>query len=336
MIRISQLSALFSSTTLWIIAGVVMVSLILLCIFKKTARLIVGLVLAVALLFTGTCAIYYDIEYFTAQGAVYGTDVEGNHNETVVVFDGYTKFTYSAFGFESNGIPNEYVCKTKFENKTVDLSSFDGLKVNSTECETLSNDIDYIKATYKLNFYDDENIVMCSDDLYISVYSYTNFVEVELKTKGGDSAVKFWKRYLGKNNFVVKLANITDMPLNSTIELDETPQANLITFNISFDASCEVGRNITIRVVDMDNTRRSWSKTIKLTSDIISNGFDYSLSGLGNCRLQISPVLPARYSCTVNGNASLLRGLVLDNYSDVSVDICICGANTSDIGHFDI
>lgn len=72
---------------------------------------------------------------------------------------------------------------------------------------------------------------MCKDTIYISLFTYEDSMELELKTKGGDNAVKYWRRYLSKNKFILTLTTGENMPQNDTLDIETSE--NLVVCNLT-------------------------------------------------------------------------------------------------------
>ena len=88
---------------------------------------------------------------------------------------------------------------------------------------------------------------------------------------------------------------------NTTIYAHWTVLAS-ITVNVKFDASTVVaGQSVTVRVVrNVGGVLTSWSKSIKITSDHITNGtvVSFTLQNVGSGTYKISVIVPTKY--TVN------------------------------------
>lgn len=223
-----------------IIASVLITALIILCIFSKISRLIVGILISCVVIVSGVFSAYFDIRYFVSKGETYGEAIEGEHNITKVVYDGFYSFDYMTFGFASTKKENEYSCKNKF-NKTIDISSKEYcLNINGISLKTTDIATDYIKSEYEYIFYSSDGTKLLTDKLYISFFSYENSMQIEIKTKGGDTAVKYWRYYLAKNKFVLSLDKENIMPDNKTLDVDiPTEEPKKITLRVQFENDVE-------------------------------------------------------------------------------------------------
>lgn len=196
-----------------------LVSFTLLLLFVPISRPIIAVVCCALFFISGIYSCFFSIRYFTLKSAIYGEATEGQHNVTKVLYDGFNSFDFKTFGFQATNITNEYSCKVKFD-KTVNLKNKNAFSVNGSMVETIGKDSDYIKSVYGYYFMDDNKAKLVEDKLYITLYTYKDTMELEVKTKGGDNAVKYWRRYLSKNKFVLSLTE-ESLPNNESFNIDD-------------------------------------------------------------------------------------------------------------------
>lgn len=227
---VSQLCLLFGLIPDWVLIVVALIVFLLVMLFVPIVRPIFAVLFFGVVLVSGIFATYYDIRHFTIKGHIYGNSTEGQHNQTICLFDGINKFKYERLGFSSTGVDNEYSCKQNFQS-TLALADNDIFYLNDAPFITTDKQSDYGEFIY--DFFSDGKEVMCSDTLYCTLYLYANSMELELKTKGGDDAVKFWKRYLAKNEMTISLQSGDIPPTNNGIEIDDNIRAVYIDVTFS-------------------------------------------------------------------------------------------------------
>ncbi len=286
-----------------------LVSFTLLLLFVPISRPIIAVVCCALFFISGIFSCFFSIRYFTLKSAIYGEATEGQHNETKVLYDGFNSFDFKTFGFQATNITNEYSCKVKFD-KVANLKNKNSFSVNGSMVETTDRDSDYIKSVYGYYFMDDNKVKLVEDKLYITLYTYKDTMELEVKTKGGDNAVRYWKRYLRKNKFVLSLLE-QSMPINETIDIDKTATPFILNIDLEFDKSAykayygNYGKRPTAILIITDtntNEKQSYSYNFYNNPDKISFAFKKS------CSIEISILNPADIdsriclsdNCTVN------------------------------------
>lgn len=210
MINLNMLNILGISN----ITIILLVSLALLisCLFSNIMRYVTVVVLTAVLSITGVFSTFYSYKYFTTKGAVYGKYEMGANNITKVLFDGSKTFTYSLLGFAPTSQNNIYECKVTFDSVTLDLSKFNNMSLNNSACNLQKQDTNAMQVTYSYAFLDENYNSLCSDTLSISLYTYTNSMQLTLSTQSGDSGAKYWRKFMQKNGLTISLTTAESKP----------------------------------------------------------------------------------------------------------------------------
>lgn len=211
-----MLSWLFGFNYLYDLAIVIVIcATIVLCVksdgFREIFKLIckyVGLPLcAIALIGSAVYSCVHLNLYYTAQGGIYGqlSQIFGQNNQVNVEVD------EKVFSFKD-------VMLTQFEGdtysakmiseKVIKLESDESyaIYVNNTPCTFAETSPDHFKAMYTYNFYNKEDVCEKTDTLELYFQLNNKGIEIEVQTRGGSSAVRYWNNYFNKNGFEVKIA----------------------------------------------------------------------------------------------------------------------------------
>lgn len=305
----------FMKTALWIVIVVAVIALLVLCIKSSLARTaifsVLGVVLVATILITGIMSCYYSIEYFTTQGGVFGESISGEHNIVKVYYDGDKTFTYSAFGFSSKGNSNEYISTIEFEEKTLKINSGQTFYLNDSECDLLKNESDLLQSSIKMTFFDNENNVAFEDTITISLFCYENSLKLQLKTNGGDKAVKYWTRFLIKEKFKLHIENSNSLPKYDSLNKDkDTSFNNTLSFRLQKENDIEVN-GVTINCVNLrNNSEFSFLLTTKNSDYTVAWGY-----------YKITAMSIDGYTITINGQSELLIEVIGNSINEIVVNV---------------
>lgn len=232
-----MLSLLFGFNYLYdLLIVVVICATIVLCVksdgFRDTFKLIckyVGLPLC-AILMVGSVVyscIHLNI-YYSAQGGIYGqlSHIFGQNNQVSVEVD------EKIFSFKDVILTQEdgdiYSVKMLSE-KVIKLKSDESyaIYINNTPCTYSETSPDHFKALYTYNFYNKEDVCEKTDTLELYFQLNNKGIEIEVQTRGGSSAVRYWNNYFNKNGFEVKIAK-TEKQNNENINIGEGDVSNFV------------------------------------------------------------------------------------------------------------
>lgn len=194
------------------------VGVILLLLFVPLSRSVFIVAGCLLLCLSGVFSCFYSIRYFTMKSSINGKATEGQHNITRVLFDGNKTFDFKTLGFESTEKINNYSSYVTFD-KSIDLKKYNSFLLNNTSLETTEIADDYIIAEIEYNFYDTDKNELYNDTLFVSLYTYVNSMKIEVRTTGGDDAVKYWNSFLIKNGFLLTLSE-SKLPTNTDVDKD--------------------------------------------------------------------------------------------------------------------
>lgn len=312
----------FLTNALWIVIGLAILALLILCIKSKLARVVSFSVLAIATVFTifatGAISCYFTVQYFTSQGGTFGNATEGTHNTISVFYNGDRTFTFYKLGFSSSGIANEYTSTVIFEEKSMLVDRTDTFFLNGRECDIKDYSIDFLQSTMKMAFYDKDNNVAFEDVLIISLWTYDDSMKLQLTTNGGDRAVKYWTRYLTKNKFVLSIDKASKIPSFDEISKDTaTSTNNKLKFFLLVD---EDASNINGVVINYVNTRTQKSFNKWLSN---KNGNTFTVYDLVWGDYKIFVDKQNGFIIKVNGQEEYTTELSFDNTENVTITVLV-------------
>ena len=307
----------------WLIAGIILVGLVIWAIISKLGRFVFCALLIGFILITGALSAYFNIKYFTARGAIYGKDVEGSHNVTKVIFDEKNTFNFDLLGFRSTGVENEYSVIVKFD-KTLTIKD-NGFYLNNHLATTQERDLNHLKSKFEYSFFDYENKELCTDTLYINLFTYEKTMDLNITTKGGNKAVDFWKVYLGKNDFILSLKQ--DQTIHNTDIVKDKEIENSATTN-------------SLKITYISSIQDAWQLPIILRIDtspqqVISNGKVCYDSNYYEEYLDIEP--GAVYALALNKSSEITYQLIggvtarLDVFEEGQSLVVIFDKNSTEI-----
>lgn len=227
-----------------VIVLLIVLALIISCIFSNIMRYVSVVIIFALLSISGLFATFYSYEYLTTKGAVYGTYEMGANNITKAVFDGKDTFIFSLLGFAPTSQDNIYECKVTFENTTLNLSKYNNTSLNGSYCNLQKQDVNAIQTTYSYAFLDEQYNELCSDTLTISLYTYSNSMQLRITTQSGDSGAKYWRKFMQKNGFSVQLTNASSMPKSDEKDTSDLKQAYTTWVETTWNVSNIDGGNV--------------------------------------------------------------------------------------------
>lgn len=240
-----------TSTLKVIVAMCVVIGLIFLLIKIKELRPILAVIFVIVFAFAGVFALYHDIVYLSTNhitvGDIVNSYLDATKNKTQVKED-KAEWELENLGFslvKNNTYESTIIldpCKClDLKNNTYTLF------VNNDRC--LANDIgkDYVRSNYKYTFYDVDKTIIATDTLSINFAFTKNETKLVLKTEGGLNAVKLWKAYQAKNNFVlsIKETSKVDYAFDSINKIDgkyakyDFENGNLKGFTVDINTTYE-------------------------------------------------------------------------------------------------
>ncbi len=232
-----MLSWLFGFNYLYdLLIVVVICATIVLCVksegFREILKLIgkyVGLPLC-AIVLIGS-AVYSCIHlnmYYTAQGGIYGqlSQIFGQNNQVNVEVDEKIFSFKDVILTQADG--DIYSAKMISE-KVIKLKSDESyaIYVNNTPCTYSETSPDHFKALYTYNFYNKEDVCEKTDTLELYFQLNNKGIEIEVQTRGGSSAVRYWNNYFNKNGFEVKISK-TEKQNSGDINIGEGDISNYV------------------------------------------------------------------------------------------------------------
>lgn len=145
--------------------------------------------------------------YYKASGGVYGY-ITGLFKPNEVTVEN-AEFTFSNMELKQINGKDEYGAYIT----TDDIVSFEngkayGLFINNMPAKTTSFSTDYIQAQYSYAFYDNQRELLMQDTLFFNFAFHTNSTNIEIFSKGGSEAVKYWNYWFNKNVFVASIDQV--------------------------------------------------------------------------------------------------------------------------------
>lgn len=205
------------------IAGAVGVAF--LCFKYVTARYITGTVLALALI---ASTIYCSVQlntYYSAEGGIYGY-LNGlmHKNQIEQVSDKQFKLTNIVLTGTVND--DEYIAEFTFGKYEFNENTEWGLFINDVPLSNVRSGHGYIAGNFNYNFYSDKDDVIVSDTLYVLMSFDNNGTHVTIKTQGGNTALKYWTKYIEKNGIIIGLSDSAYSSGLSTSVIPADSEAN--------------------------------------------------------------------------------------------------------------
>lgn len=235
-----MLSLLFGFNYLYdLLIAIVICVIIVLCIksegFREIFMLLckyVGLPLC-TILIVGS-AVYSCIHlniYYSAHGGIYGqlSQIFGQNNQVSVEVD---EKIFSFKDITLTQTDGDIYSVKMFSEKVIKLKSDESyaIYINNTPCTYSETSSDHFKALYTYNFYNKEDVCEKTDTLELYFQLNNKGIEIELQTRGGSSAVRYWNNYFNKNGFEVKIAK-TEKQNSGNINIGEGDVSNYVIAN---------------------------------------------------------------------------------------------------------
>lgn len=218
--------ALLFNQSFWydVLIVVAIIGIIAFCAKYPNGKVFVFTFLGIGLtVFTAYAGVQLNY-YYKASGGVYGY-ITGLFKPNEVTVEN-AEFTFSNMELKQINGKDEYGAYIT----TDDIVSFEngkayGLFINKMPAKTTSFSTDYIQAQYSYAFYDNQRELLMQDTLYFNFAFHTNSTNIEIFSKGGSEAVKYWNYWFNKNVFVASIDqvnyvqsgsfNYRDLKLNS-------------------------------------------------------------------------------------------------------------------------
>lgn len=200
--------ALLFNQSFWydVLIVVAIIGIIAFCAKYPNGKIFVftflGLAVVIFTMYAGVQLNYY----YKAQGGVYGY-ITGLFKPNEVTIEN-AEFTFSNMELKQIS-GDEYGAYIT----TDDVISFEngkayGLFINKMPAKTTSFSSDYIQAQYTYAFYDNQRELLMQDTLFFNFAFHTNSTNIEIFTKGGSEAVKYWNYWFNKNVFVASIDQV--------------------------------------------------------------------------------------------------------------------------------
>ncbi len=184
-----------------IIVGLIVALVYCIKYFKSGGKYVLLILFTVAMIALTTYSgvqLYY---YYNAHGGIYGA-LTGIFNPNEVVVN-ELNYEFKNIELKEDG-DNIYSADIIInEVMQLDKDTVYGVYVNNMPCDYVENAQDYVMADYTYKFYDRQMYEIIEDTLSIKFAFYTNSTLINISTKGGENAVKYWHYYLNKNTFIV-------------------------------------------------------------------------------------------------------------------------------------
>lgn len=212
---------LTTTNVVWYIALALAVLIIFIVLSKKYP--IAGKTLSLIVVFTLTGgAIFSGVNihnWYSAKGETKGniSSFLGGNQASV----NNLEFTIKNIELKSTINENEYkATMTIYENLELDKNMNYSMFLNNTPCYNFEFNQDHGTAKYKYNFYNKANELVMNDELIITITIFKNYSILEISTRSGSEAVKYWNSYFNKNNCVFTIKP-TDNTTNSDINYSD-------------------------------------------------------------------------------------------------------------------
>ena len=200
--------ALLFNQSFWydVLIVVAIIGIIAFCAKYPNGKIFVftflGLAVVIFTMYAGVQLNYY----YKAQGGVYGY-ITGLFKPNEVTIEN-AEFTFSNMELKQIN-ESEYGAYIT----TDDVISFEsgkayGLFINKMPAKTTSFSSDYIQAQYTYAFYDNQRELLMQDTLFFNFAFHTNSTNIEIFTKGGSEAIKYWNYWFNKNVFVASIDQV--------------------------------------------------------------------------------------------------------------------------------
>ena len=189
----------------WVVA-IVLIAIVGYVLLNKKYPITKTIVLIIAVFACGVGAIfcgYNSYVYLSASGNITGI-ITGNYGEPTTEVKELT-FTIQNMELRPTENEGEYSATlTIYKNLVMDKGKDYSMFLNDEPCTYTLIDGDHVNAKFDYNFYDKEDNVELNDELFIYLSINTNYTTLEIVSKGGDNAAKYWHSYFGKNNCVLE------------------------------------------------------------------------------------------------------------------------------------
>lgn len=198
--------ALLFNQSFWydVLIVIAVIGIIIICTKYPNGKVFMFTFLAIGItVFTMYAGVQLNY-YYRASGGVYGY-ITGLFKPNEVTIEN-AEFTFSNMELKQINETNDYGAYIT----TSDVISFEdgktyGLFINDMPAKTTSFSSDYIQAEYSYAFYDNTRTLLIQDTLYFNFAFHTNSTNIEIFTKGGSEAVKYWNYWFNKNVFIAKI-----------------------------------------------------------------------------------------------------------------------------------
>lgn len=181
---------------------------------KKGLAALLVLLLTLVAVYSAVNIYYYNSAKNNNEGNI-DTPLGGNNVEVNEL-----EFTIQNIELKEDGTGNHSAVLTIYENLVLDPSVNYGIYLNDSPCFNTSYAVDHIEAYFSYNFYSNDNEVILNDTLFIYLSINKNYSTLEITTQGGAEAVRLWNAYFGKNDCVLSVKAIEDLP-NGNVDYGE-------------------------------------------------------------------------------------------------------------------
>ena len=191
----------------------------------RPVRIVTGLCLLFALMFTAIISYGHINNYYSASGGIYGELTNLLKQNEVTKEELNEDITFS---FNNVVLTNKdgYFSLTFNKNESISLEENEKyiIYVNDFPCEILSEDItdnnSYIIARYNYSFYDrdlDGNLILKAEDtMQLELDFYKNSCRLKVFIYNGEETNSLWNTYFSRNDFTVKVSKIDGLYTNDS------------------------------------------------------------------------------------------------------------------------